>query len=130
MYRPFGRRSLAAASAAQPAGYGAPQPAAPAYPDGADTGGLLAREPLPAAPPTDSAPTEAFTLVGPPASYVQGNNVAGTGAYREGATAPAGQPPPSSGGRPRTVARRGRLAVAALLLVLIVVGVIIALRLR
>lgn len=112
-----------AASAAQPAGYGAPQPAAPAYPDGADTGGLLAREPLPAAPPTDSAPTEAFTLVGPPASYVQGNNVAGTGAYREGATAPAG-------GRPRTVARRGRLAVAALLLVLIVVGVIIALRLR
>jgi hypothetical protein len=121
------------------------------YDGGADTGGQPAWQPPPAAPASDPTPPDAYTTLGPPASYGQGN-VPVTDAYGEGWSAPGpGYPQPSAPGQgyppsgpaagppwppaptaspSRSVARRGRLVLAALVLVVIVVAVIIAFSLR
>ena len=61
--------------------------------------------------------------MGPPVQYGRGDNVASTGAYPLEPTAPPG-------GRPKAGTRRGRLVVAGLVLVLIVVAAILAFFLR
>jgi hypothetical protein len=119
-----------AASPGAPAGYsGAPQQADSAYGGGTDTGAMPSWQPPPAPRDRDSTPPEGYTRVGPPASYEQGDNVAATGAYSEWPSAPAQgypQPPAPTASPSRPVARRGRLVLAALVLVVIVVAVIIA----
>ncbi len=66
-----------AASAAQPAGYGVLQPAPPAYPGGADTGGLLAREPIQlGADPAGGRPWPAAPAGGRPRAVARRGRVA------------------------------------------------------
>jgi hypothetical protein len=101
------------------AGYiDAPRQAAPAFGGGTDTGEWPAQEPAPATPPSDWAPR-----MGQPVQYRRGDNVASTGACPLEPTAPPG-------GRPKAGTRRGRLVVAGLVLVLIVVAAILAFFLR